>query len=75
MVGGVKPDVTLSGEINPGQPPADEAADLRAAIDAAEQSSLLSPEAFLRWLEGRGDELDSAPTHATVAQPRRNDSG
>ena len=29
-----------------------------AAIDAAERDALLSPEAFLRWLEAQGDETE-----------------
>ena len=33
-------------------------AELRAAIDAAERDALLSPEAFLRWLEGHGEESE-----------------
>jgi hypothetical protein len=71
MVSGVKPDAPPPGKHDSWQPPAD----LRAAIDAAEERALLSPEAFLRWLEGRGDELDSAPAHAAEARQRRNDPG
>jgi|SoiMethySBSTD1v2_1073268.scaffolds.fasta_scaffold04920_16 hypothetical protein len=74
MVHRVKSETSSPGASESPLLPPEQAADLRAAIDAAEQSALLSPEAFLRWLEGRGDELDSAPQQAEI-QPRRNDSG
>ena len=49
MLRGVKPE-TL--------PNPDDEAELRAAIDAAERDALLSPEAFLRWLEAQGEDAE-----------------
>jgi len=49
--GGMLPAVKPETLPNP-----DDEAELRAAIDAAERDALLSPEAFLRWLEAQGDE-------------------
>ena len=54
MLARVKPETE---PMRPQPQPKDEA-ELRAAIDAAERDALLSPEAFLSWLEGKAEESD-----------------
>jgi hypothetical protein len=78
MLPHVKPETPPTDSHGSWPPHPDAEVDLREAIDAAERRALLSPEAFLRWLEGSGDESlpDELDWDADAAgQPRRNDSG